>query len=280
MAITADCFPTPDLALRSADPVQEQRVRRFAAEQAVIAETMRVRLAEELPSIREHDDRVELLRTIYFDLMEWRYRLALATARRLGRGLPFDPERFRLPIHQAGANYDRLGLSGRLRIGSTWNPATRTFEDGQPTPASEIMEAYGKAALARFDAEQDNLPDPDVLINPVTLPPTHRAGGNQIADDNQVVNGNRLLRGLAAKRAADELLARVRARGGDTSQVEVGGAPIYAVTADHQNAHRIFTAALDLLAETLTHTYDPLLAWQTTRYLLYQAPVMKRAATR
>ncbi|SFQ31223.1 hypothetical protein [Amycolatopsis rubida] len=264
-SITAASFPTPALALRTADPAEQRRVRGFAQAQASAAEAARLLLAEHLPGARDHAGRVELLRGAYAALVRWRYEKALTSAGRPGHGLRHDPERFRLPIRAGGVNFDRIGRVGRLRTGSAWNPRTRTFDGGRPSPASTIMEAYGEAALARFDAEGQR--GRDVLVNVVTLP-----GGRR-------VNGNRLVRGAAARRVADRLLARVRARGEDTGQVEVGGELLYAVTADHQDSARILAAALDQLAALFARRHDDQLRqWQTARYLLYQSPVTKKGS--
>lgn len=265
--ITAESFPTPALALRSNDPVVQRRVRGFAGQQAAAAEAMRQRLATEAPRVHDHGRRIALLHRIYDDLVSWRYELAKQAPGRLGAGLPLDAERFRTPISEAGPNIDRLGTVGRLRDGATWNPATRTFDGGEDTPASVTMRAYGHAAAARFDAERDNQLHPDVLVNQVTLP------------SGAVVNGNRLVRGAAARRVAEQLTARIAARGGDTSQFEAGGELLYAVTADDTDRAYLFHAALSLLAGAVAvYRDDQLHLWQTARYLLYQAPVMKKGS--
>jgi len=199
-AITAESFPTPALALRSDDPSEEERVRGFATKQAVAAEQLRARLAVEWPRLDTLRARVALLRAAHDELVQWRYLEALAAPGRIGRGMPLNAERFRTSIRDGGINLDRIGDYGRLRIGATWNPASRRFEGGRPTPASDIMVAYGDAALARFKRERDDVFG-DMLHNIVQLP------------HGRLRAGNRLLRGAAAARVAEDLVARIAARG-------------------------------------------------------------------
>lgn len=264
--ITAKSFPTPHLAFRGADSAEDRRVRSFAEQQALAAEALRVRLVAELPhGLSGHRDRVDLLRRAHAGLVQWRYQLALDAPRRLGVGLPLDAERFRLSLRDGGPNSDRLGYLGRLRAGATWDATTKTFAGGDPTPASEIMQTYGQAARDRMDCEA---PDEDVLLNIIRLIP------------GRLIAGNRLVRGAVARKIADGLVARVAARGGDTSTMEIGGDPIYVVTADPDDADTLFGIAMILLAGAVD---DPeyterLRAWQQARYLLFQAPRTKKGS--
>lgn len=261
MVITADCFPTPDLALRSTDPAEARRVRGFRHEQAAAAEATRARLAVELPCAHGHADRVGVLRDAYDHLLRWRYELALRAPHRLGSGVPLDAERFRTTLSESGANFDRLGYLGRLRDGATWDPATRTYQGGQDTPAHRIMLHYGRAALDRFQHAAFGY-DPNVLFNPVRLP------------DGTALQGNVLVRGRRADAVAAELVARLAGRGHDTSRVEVGGVAIYAITAHDINRAIMLDAALDLLAADRVTVRT----WQQVRYLLFQAPIMKKGS--
>jgi hypothetical protein len=266
MPITAESFPTPQLALRSERPAEEQRVREFAARQATVAEDVRIWLAAEWPRLRSRLERAVLLRDAHTQLVQWRYREALEAPGRLGRGLPLDAERFRTPIRDAGVNFDRIGDCGRLRVGAAWNPATRQFEGGQPTPASEIMAAYGRAALDRFDRERDSILG-DVLYNLVQLP------------DGQIRPGNRILRGAAAAEVSEQLVARIAARGGDTSQIETGGDLLYVAGAEPEDADELWTAVVRVLANGLElDSVGRLKSWQTARYLAYQAPRTKKGS--
>jgi hypothetical protein len=264
--ITAACFPTPSLALRSNDPAEERRVHGFATKQATAAEQLRVRLAAEWPRCQTLPARGMLLRGAHTELVQWRYQEALAAPGRLGRGLPLDVKRFRTPIRDGGVNYDRIGDCGRLRAGAVWNAATRRFEGGQPTPASEIMAAYGRAALDRFERERDDTLG-DVLFNIVRLP------------DGRLRTGNRILRGAAAAEVAARLVARIAARGGDTSQIETGGELLYVAGAEPDDADELWTAAIRVLANALElDSVGRLKAWQTARYLAYQAPRTKKGS--
>ena len=263
--ITAESFPTPQLALRSDNPAEERRVRAFAGRQAEAAEHLRAWLAVEWPRCTGARAK-SLLQHAHSELVEWRYQEAAAAPGRLGRGLPLDVSRFVTSIREGGINLDRLGDCGRMRVGATWNPASRRFEGGTPTPASETLAAYGRAALARFEREDDDVLG-DVLHNIVRLP------------DGQLKTGNRLLRGAAATRVADELVTRIAARGGDTSQVETGGELLYVAGANPDDSDELWAAALRMLAGALElDGVGRLRAWQAARYLAYQAPQTKKGS--
>lgn len=255
-AITTSSFPTPDLALRSTDPAELHRVRVFGNEQAAIAEVMRTRLAASWSSPRSVR-RAELA-AVHSDLLQWRHELACRAPRRLGQGIPLDASRFLTTLRDGGPNYDRLGYVGRLKAGASWDPASQTYQGGTPTPAFRIMLAYGQSARDRFG--RDGVRG-DVLDNPVTLP------------DGRHLLGNRLVRGKAAKALGADLAARIARRGGDTSRIELGGDPLYAVSAADQARETMYAAALDLLADL---DAGDLPGWQHARYLLYQAPIMKK----
>lgn len=259
--VTASSFPTPALALRGG--VDTDRVRAFSQHQAAAADMLRAQLACWWPGL-PLPDRAAVLRQAYDEVVRWRYQLALKAPGRLGHGLPLDAERFRLSIRDGSANYDRLGHIGRLRDGARWDSATRGYQGGEETPASAIMETFGLAAHARFRAEQV---DGDTLTNTVTLPNGRR------------VTGNRLVRGTAARQISADLTARIAARGGDTSRIDIGTDPIYAVTADPDNADIIHAAALDLLAGAVDLPHeDRTRAWQDARYLLFQSPRTKKGS--
>lgn len=261
--ITAASFPTPDLARRGGDDTEQQRVAAFAQHQADAATTLRARLAAVWPDLDVHG-RLAALRAGHAETIAWRYGLALQAPRRLGEGLPLDARRFVAPLRDGGPNTDRLGYLGRLRDGAAWDPTGRTYRGGWPTPAHEVMVRYGHAAVARMDREARG---EDELLNVVRLP-----GG-------RVVDGNRLVRGASGRRIADDLVARVAARGGDTSRMEVGGDPVYVVTAAPDDADTLFNVALTLLAGAPDLDRLPRLrAWQDARYLLYQAPRMKKGS--
>jgi len=248
--ITAASFPTPDLALRSCDPSELRRVRDFGLEQAAAAEAARLLLAGGLtPS---------LLRSVHADLVTWRHELALKAPGRIGQGLALDASRFITSLVDGGCNYDRIGYIGRLSHGATWDPATRTYRGGVETPAFRLMLRYGQAVHDRFSLEGN---PGDVLINLVTLP------------DGRVVAGNRLVRRTAASHISSALVARLASRGRDVSQIETGGDPCYAVSADDSSRAAMFSAALDLLANA-----PSLASWQAARYLLYQSPQTKKGS--
>ncbi|MGW2540703.1 hypothetical protein ACWC5I_07485 [Kitasatospora sp. NPDC001574] len=258
-ALTPSHFPTSPLALRLADPDRQARVREFAAEQAAAATTAITRITDLWSAAGSRDARVAALAEVHADLVDWRYRLAVRTGRRLAVGIRFDAERFRTPIGERDTNYDRLGVIGRFREGSRWDEASRTYTGGRSTPAYEAMVSYGRAAEQRFT---DDGVKGDVLQNWVTLP-----GGNRIA-------GNRILRGEAARATAAELAARVAARGLDASRMETGGAPIYTATPTPEDSAILHTAALLQLADPAVTVHGFLLA----RYALFQAPQTKKGS--
>jgi hypothetical protein len=262
--ITPDSFPTPALALRSTDPVELDRVAYFARHQANAAEALRRQLLAADWAGLPLDRRVVMLRAGFATLVQWRYGLARQAPGRIGVGIPLDAERFQLSMREAGPNFDRLGYTGRLRAGARWDADSKTYQGGQDTPASRIILAYGRAALDRFEAEA---PGGEVVQNVVVLP-----GGMR-------VNGNRLVRGESAARIAAYLVRRIAMRGHDASRVEVGGDPVYAVTATADDADVLHAEALRLLAETCELRYEQrITAWQTARYLLYQAPRTKKGS--
>lgn len=257
-SITPSHFPTSPLAFRSADADQQARVRAFADKQAAAATAARDRLADLWAAATTRADRATALRTVHTELVAWRYDLAAAAAGRLGQGIAHTPQRFRTPI-AANTNYDRVGAVGRLRDGAEWNPDTRTYAGGRTTPAYEAMVRYGQAAESRFAVEYVS---GDVLQNWVTLP------------DGRRIPGNRIVRGEAAQGIAEELTARVAARGIDVSRMETGGTPIYTATPAPQDNQVLFAAALETLA-------DPGLTpetYLTARYCLFQAPQTKKGS--
>ncbi|MER5617652.1 hypothetical protein [Streptomyces sp. NPDC002215] len=257
-SITPSHFPTSPLAFRSADADQQAPVCTFADEQAVAATAARDRLADLWAAATTRVDRAAALRAVHTELVAWRYELASAAAGRLGQGIAYDAERFRTPI-AANTNYDRLGVTGRLRDGAQWDPPTRTYVGGLATPAYEAMLRYGQAAEARFALDDVG---GDVLQNWVVLP------------DGRRIPGNRIVRGQAARAIAEELTARVAARGIDVSRMETGGNPIYTATPAPQDSQALFAAALETLADPgLT-----LETYLTGRYALFQAPQTKKGS--
>ncbi|MFC3966159.1 hypothetical protein [Nocardia jiangsuensis] len=259
-AIGFDCFPTPHLALSSADDGELTRVRRFADMQVVAAGRVHEVLSEEWQEFRGRPRRVRALLAAYHELVQWRYRLARVSPVRHGTAVPVDPERFLAPIDHYGPNCDRIGRVGRLRFNSTWNEVDRVFTGGVSTPAFRVTLRYGRAAEARFLRSGAA---GDILTSSVRLP------------DGTRIDGNRLVRGAAARELARELAARVAGRGCDTRRFETGGAPIYVVTAENTARAEMFRQAIDLLAGAGA---DDVASWQQARFLLYQAPRTKRGS--
>lgn len=172
--ITADHFPTSPLALRTADPAKQASIRRFAAEQASAANTVRDTLMAMLAAARTPAGRLAALHVAHQDVTAWRYEAAVRASGRLGTGIAYSAERFRTPITAGTTNYDRIGRVGRLRDGATWDEASRTYQGGATTPAYEAMVTYGQAATDRFAAEGV---DEDVLQNWITLPDGRQVAG-------------------------------------------------------------------------------------------------------
>ncbi len=249
-------FPTPHLALRGT--ADESRVCAFADEQARAARRVHGHVAPGLAGLTV-GGRVAALTTAYDAVVRWRRSVAA-----VAEDARYDPaarpavERYAVTLDEDGPNYDRLGVVGRFRRGSRWDESTRTFVGGQDTPASRIVAAYGDAAKCRFAVEA---PHHDWLHNKVALPV---ASGT--------VPGNMLVRGHSARGIAHQLAARVTARRG-TAEVETGGEPIYAVTADGKWRQVLFAEAMSVLA---TAAYGDWTAWWNAAYLLYQAPRYKK----
>lgn len=259
-AIGLDCFPTPHLALNSADAGELRRVRRFAEWQVLAAGRAHAVLSDEWRAFRGRSRRVRALLAAYHELVQWRYGLARAAPSRPGTAVPVDPERFLAPIDHYGPNCDRIGRVGRLRFNSTWNEDDRVFTGGVSTPAFRITLRYGRAAQSRFLRSGAA---GDILTNSVRLP------------DGTRIDGNMLVRGAAARELARELAARVAGRGCDTRRFETGGDPIYVVTAGNSARAEMFRQAMELLARAGT---DDVASWQQARFLLYQAPRTKRGS--
>ncbi|MFI9008845.1 hypothetical protein ACIGNX_16625 [Actinosynnema sp. NPDC053489] len=254
----AENFPTPHLALRGT--ADEARVRAFAEEQARAARQVHEHVAPGLAGLTV-GGRLAALHAAYDAVVLWRRSVAASTedARYEGANRPA-AGRFAVMLDEAGPNYDRLGVVGRFRRGSRWDESTRTFLGGQDTPASRVMAVYGEAALRRFAVEA---PHDDWLYNKVALPVT---GGT--------VPGNMLVRGHSARGVAHRLAVRVTARRG-TAEVETGGEPLYAVTADSKWRQVLFAEAMTMLASA---TYWDRTAWWNAAYLLYQAPLFKKGS--
>lgn len=259
MQISKRCFPTPDLALRTNVAAEQARIAQFAAWQADAAS----RAVAELTPVWVSGSqmaRVAALASLYVDIAGWRFDHALSAPHRLGVGVPLDVERFRTTIDAAGANYDRLGEIGRLREGATWDEQARAFIGGLATPAWRVMAEFGRAAAARFVAEDET---GDELVKPVYL-------------SSAVVDGNRIVRGDAAAQVAARLILRSTARGRSTAQFDIGGPDLmYVVTAPDKSRAMIRTDAFVRLATATRGDVD---AWREAVYLLYQAPMFKKGS--
>ncbi|MGW2109504.1 hypothetical protein [Streptomyces sp. NPDC001948] len=258
-SITAEHFPTSPLALRTADPAKQARVRAFAADQAAVAGSVRDTLTKMLAAADTLAGRTAALHLAHQDVTTWRYETALRASDRLGTGITYSAERFRTPITAATVNYDRLGHVGRLRDGAVWDEDSRTYRGGTDTPAYDAMAAYGQAATERFTAEGVT---GDVLQNWIRLP------------DGRRVAGNRIIRGATARQIGTELATRVARRGLDASRMEIGGNPLYTATPHPVDADVLFVTAMEILA-------DPEISpesFATARYLLFQSPQTKKGS--
>jgi hypothetical protein len=261
--ITAACFPTPHLALTTTNPDDQARIRSFADRQATAARAvlgwLTQRMSTPMISHTDHADRIDAISTAYGDLLDWRYTEAQQTPHRAAVGFPPDALRFATPID---VNYDRIGTVGRLREGARWDPDTRTYRGGTPTPASEQMDLIGRLADARFAVEVSGA---DEVVNWVRLP------------SGCLVAGSTIVRGTAARTAARTLTARAAGRGMDVARFEDGGDPMYTVTAPAATRTRIRDHVFELLAAADVMP-DPLSTWAWAAYLLYQAPEMKKGS--
>ncbi|MEU4801211.1 hypothetical protein [Actinosynnema sp. NPDC023587] len=253
--ITEQCFPTPHLAVRGT--ADQTRVRVFATEQARAAREVHDRIATRLSGLPTAG-RVVVLTAAYDAVVRWRRAVAVSGDARYDSAGRAAGARYAVTLDQDGPNLDRLG-GARLRADARWDTATRRWTGGSSTPASRILDAYQRAALARFAVEA---PDSDVLDNQVTLP----SGGR--------VAGNTLLRGAVARDAAEALAERLYARRG-VSQVETAGDLLYAVTAPDRSRRLMFAEAMTVLA---TAGHGDTAAWWQAAYLLYQAPQYKKGS--
>ncbi|MGH3874748.1 MAG: hypothetical protein ACRDSR_25140 [Pseudonocardiaceae bacterium] len=258
--ITAECFPTPALLLRTNDPVAQRTIREFAHKQAEAARALHQTLTDGLRDAHHLNARATAFRTAFDAVEDWRYWIAAASPQPTGRYAVGHVERFRTPITDDNPNLFRIGEPERFTDGAVWNPITRTYAKGTETPASRTMRRFAALAAATF-ADSPNV---RVVCNRVTLP------------DGRVVGGTRLLRGEAAHRAATEMVARIAARGGDTSRIITDGKLIYTASAPETDRKKIFSSAMTLLAQNHATPAAALTAWLRAAYLLYQAPRRKR----
>lgn len=259
-SITADCFPTPALILRTNDPASQRDVRRFAHKQAEAAGALHQTLTGDLRQARSIDARAAVFTTAFSAAEDWRYRIAATTPHPTGRYSAGHAERFRTPITGDNPNLFRIGEPERFRDGTVWDPITQTYVGGAETPASRTMRRFADLAAARF-ADSPNV---DVVCNRVTL------------TDGRVVGGTRLLRGAAARHAATEMATRIAARGGDISRIITDGNLIYLASAAETDREAIFHSAMTVLAQDHAAPVAALIAWLEAAYLLYQAPRRKR----
>lgn len=262
MPITAECFPTPALLLRTNDPAAQHDVREFAQTQAEAACALFHTLTEALHQAHDVDARVTAFMAAFDAAEDWRYRIAVASRQSTGRYGAGHAERFRTPVTDDNPNLFRLGEHQRFRDGAVWNPGTRTYTGGVETPASRTMRLFDALATARLTQS----PSLNVVSNRVLLP-----GG-------RVAHGMRLLSGDAARRAATEMVGRIAARGGDTSRIITDGDLIYIVSSPENDRRTIFRSAMVLLAQDYVSTATALAAWLQSAYLLYQAPRKKRGS--
>lgn len=268
--ITRCAFPTPNVAIRTDDPDELSRICAFADHQAAAARTIAAQVLRVLAAAPTPDTVAAAVTTALSTAEAWRYELAESTGeQRRGQGLSLSPERFRAPITDETPNLDRLGYVGRARVGSVWDPATRTYIGGAPTPAYETLRAHGQAAIERMAREIG--PRHDALQNLVHLA------------DGSIVLGNRLLRGVAARDAAAELAARIAARGADATRIETGGHAVYTATATSHARARLRQAAITALVTALIagdrgHTMAALRQWAHAAYYLYQSPQTKKGS--
>ncbi|MGH3365905.1 MAG: hypothetical protein ACRDOY_01740 [Nocardioidaceae bacterium] len=261
-SITAGCFPTPALILRTNDPASQRDLRMFAHQQAEAARSLHQTLTGHLRQARSIDARAAVFTTAFSAAEDWRYRIAATTPHPNGRYSASHAERFRTPITDNNPNLVRIGEPERFTDGAVWNPITRTYARGAETPASRTMRQFAALAAERF-ADSPNV---DVVCNRVTL------------TDGRVADGTRLLRGDAARRAATEMAARIAARGGDTSRIITDGDLIYLASAADTDRKAIFHSAMTRLAQHHATPAAALTAWLAAAYLLYQAPRRKRGS--
>lgn len=263
MLLDASHFPTPHLAYRG--DADWARVEAFAALQAQGANDIVAQLAATPWQEVDHIDRYLAVKTAYHAAIVWRYNTAVnGGVQNGGHTVGARADRFLTPITDSTRNHDRIGVVGRMRSNPAWCAEKRVFEGGQATPASEILERYGRAALARFATEAS---ESDTLTEYVILPGSYA----------EECSGSRIIRGALAKSAADDMRARLVARGRDADRVESGGEPLFLVSADEENRETMREAMFHLLAgeSTTLSIYDHDFA----DFLLCQSPEMKRGSS-
>lgn len=126
--ITARCFPTPALILRTNDPATQRHLRTFAHAQAEAARSLLDTLTDALRQTHDGAARVAAFTATFGAAEDWRYWLAVTTPEPTGRYGPEHVDRFRTPITDDNPNLFRLGEHPRFRDGTAWNSITRTTE--------------------------------------------------------------------------------------------------------------------------------------------------------
>jgi hypothetical protein len=260
-SITAACFPTPEVLIRSSVGDIPSHVTAFAALQAQQARKLYRVLTRELLFASDIQQRTEIVTSVFIAAEQWRHQVAVSQPYGDGRYSAVHAQRFREFITDDTGNYFPIGEPEKYRDGAQWNSASYSYTGGSETPASRAMRRFADLAKARFDG-----PDCDVVANEVTLP-----GGRSVP-------GMRLLRGQEATKAADAIVARIAARGGDGSRIARTIDGVYTANATAEQRHEIFHAAMALIARQHDAEAGAAWAWLDAAYLLNQAPRRKRGA--
>jgi hypothetical protein len=260
-SITAACFPTPLILIRSSTGDVPEHVAAFSALQAQQARQLYRALTRKLLFARDMRQRTEIVTSLFAAAEQWRYEVAITLPYGDGRYSAAHAERFREFITDDGVNYFPIGEPEKYRDGAQWDSESCSYTGGSETPASRTMRRFTDLAKARFNGL-----DGDVAINEVTLP------------DGRQVPGMHLLRGVQAASAAKAIVDRIAARGGDGSRIARTIDGVYTASASAAQRTEIFHAAMALIARRYDDEADASWAWLNSAYLLNQAPRRKRGA--
>lgn len=260
-SITAACFPTPLILVRSSTGALPEHVTAFSALQAQQARQLYRALTRKLLFASDIRQRTEIVTSVFAAAEHWRYQVAISQPYGDGRYSAAHAQRFREFITDDSGNYFPIGEPEKYRDGAQWDSESCSYTGGSETPASRIMRHFTELAKARFDGL-----DGDIAINEVTLP------------DGRQTPGMRLLRGAQAASAAKAIVDRIAARGGDGSRIARTIDGVYTASASAAQRTEVFHAAMALIARRHDEHADASSAWLNAAYMLNQAPRRKRGA--
>jgi hypothetical protein len=245
---TPENFPTPELILKSNNPVKQANMAGFAKKMSASANEFKAEFSSRLSEAKTPQAREKLMEEAYQWWVQKRY------------GMKPD-EKLLNDIQPGDPNRDPFGKIAELK------------ENGQSTPAYRKRDEIGQLINQRFRGNEG-----DVLDNPVTLP-------KWVADDlglkSPEVQGNRLLRGQAAD-AIDQ--HRQQTKPPEKQYGYTTGAEKFMTeTGDPGNQRILHDAGVKVLSRLMgdgSKLQDPksMQQFSEAAYFLFQGPIKNRGS--